>query len=149
MSDAYLYVCPGCLTNGMAGECEHDERTWVLAVAMAAAVRQMHQAEPPIPPIEMAWGFIDDAEVLSGSVGEPPYSVEAFHPKDMVDYTTVGLVNGRYLFAVPNAEGDATAEFIGDCDGRLVIVPEAEPAEEKLPPGPRHPRLPDNYRPVA
>lgn len=144
-----VYVCPGCQENGVAEECEHDERTWVLAEAMREAVRQMHPNEPPIPPIEMAWGFIDDAEALSGSVGEPPYSVEAFHPEDMNSYTTVGLVNGRYLFAIPNTDGDVTAEYIGDCGGRLVIVPEAEPTEEKLPPGPRHPRLPDNYRPVA
>ena len=119
------YVCPGCRAHNIANECWHDERTWALAEAIRDAIKALHPDAPPIPPIEMAWGFIDDADALNGAVGEPPYTVEAFHPANMDAYTTIALVNSRYLIAVPNAEGDATAEFIGDCEDRLVIVPES------------------------
>ena len=101
------YVCPGCIENNMAKECWHDAKTWELAEAFALGL-------PGGPaewgtPVGRAWAFIDDAEALSGSVGEPPYAVTMFHPNGRTNYTTVGLVNGRYLFVV-----DEEIDLIGD-----------------------------------
>lgn len=109
------YACPGCQAAGMAKECWHDEKTWVLAEALAVGL-------PGGPaewgtPVERAWAFIDDAESLIGSVGEPPYAVVMIHPEGRSsNYSAIGLVNGRYLFAV-----DEEADFIGDCGSRITI----------------------------
>jgi hypothetical protein len=102
----------------MADECWHDEKTWTLAEALSVGL-------PSGPatwgdPVKRAWAFIDDAEALMGDVGDPPYSVSMFHPVGVAPYTTVGLVNGRYLFAV-----DEEATFIGDVwddQGRAQLV---------------------------
>ncbi len=109
------YVCPGCVANNMAYECWHDQKTWDLAVALSLG----------LPGGPATWGtadkraaaFLDDAEALIESVGAPPYSVVMFHPEGRSsNYTVIGLVNGRYLFA-----SDEEAEFIGDCGARLTI----------------------------
>ncbi|EIC09104.1 hypothetical protein OR221_0812 [Microbacterium laevaniformans OR221] len=113
------YVCPGCRANDMADECWHTPRMWSLAEALAEGL-------PGGPatwgtPVDRAWQFIDDAEGLDGDVGEPPYQVVCFHPEKPEPYTTIGLINGRYLWAMPNDEGDVTAELIGDCGDRVTI----------------------------
>lgn len=112
------YVCPGCRAHNMADECWHTPRMWALAEALADGL-------PGGPatwgtPTERAWAFIDDAEGLDGDVGEAPYTVSMFHPSGSTNYTTIGLVNGRYLFAV-----DEEADFIGDVhddEGRARLV---------------------------
>lgn len=112
------YVCPGCQANGMADDCFHDEKMWALAEALSVGL-------PGGPaewgtPVDRAWAFIDDAEALVGSVGNPPYRVGMFHPAGRQSPTTVGVVNGRYLFTV-----DEEAEFIVDVlaeDGRNQLL---------------------------
>lgn len=110
------YVCPGCRAHNM--ECWHTPRMWSLAEALADGL-------PGGPatwgtPVDRAWAFIDDAEGLDGDVGEPPYAVAMFHPGGSTNYTTIGLVNGRYLFAV-----DEESDFLGDVhdeEGRARLV---------------------------
>jgi hypothetical protein len=91
----------------MAEECWHTPRIWALAEAMSNGL-------PGGPatwgtPEERAWAFIDDAEGLDGDVGEPPYAVRMFHPNGKTNFTTIGLVNDRYLFAA-----DEETDFLGD-----------------------------------
>lgn len=111
------YVCPGCEKAKMAEECWHDAKTWELAEALSLGL-------PGGPatwgtPVERAWAFIDDAESLTGRVGDSPYAVVMAHPDQASDYTAVGLVNGRYLFVVPD-EGEA--DFVGDFGDRIVFT---------------------------
>lgn len=115
------YICPGCQKNDMADECWHDQRTWELAQAIAIGLPA--GAATWGTEVDRAWAFIDDADALNGRVGEPPYTVVSFHPDTMEPYTTIGLINGRYLWAMPNGEGDCTAELIGDCGARVTINP--------------------------
>lgn len=123
------YVCPGCQANGMAYDCFHDEKMWALAEALSVGL-------PGGPakwgtPVDRAWAFIDDAEALVGSVGNPPYRVGMFHPAGRQSPTTVGVVNGRYLFTV-----DEEAEFIVDVlaeDGRNQLLDLLTGIESQLP----------------
>lgn len=123
------YVCPGCRAHDMADECWHDESMWKLAEALSVGL-------PGGPatwgdPVERAWQFIDDAEGLAGSVGAPPYSVSMFHVGGRpVAATTIGLVNGRYLFTV-----DEEAQLIGDVwddEGRAQLVIPELPADVEI-----------------
>lgn len=110
----------------MAYECWHDENMWKLAEALSVSL-------PGGPatwgdPVERAWQFIDDAEGLAGSVGAPPYSVSMFHVGGKpTAATTIGLVNGRYLFMV-----DEEVQLIGDVwddEGRAQLVMPERPAD--------------------
>ncbi|WP_441979470.1 hypothetical protein [Microbacterium sp. 2RAF4] len=123
------YVCPGCRAYDMAYECWHDENMWKLAEALSLGL-------PSGPatwgdPIERAWQFIDDAEGLAGSVGAPPYAVSMFHVGGVpTAATTIGLVNGRYLFIV-----DEEAQLIGDVwddEGRAQLVMPELPADVEI-----------------
>ena len=131
MSESVLpdnYVCPGCAANDIADECWHEPRTWALAEAFSVGL-------PGGPAtwgtaVDRAWAFIADAEALTGDVGEPPYEVRMIHPGGRTSFTTVGLVNGRYLFAA-----DEEATFIGDVwdeHGRARIVMPDLPTMEAI-----------------
>jgi hypothetical protein len=116
------YTCPGCVKHpDIYEECYHTPSEWALAEAMRDAVTALHPDSTPgwDDPIEAAWYFLQDAEGLSGSVGEPPYSVVMTHPNGG-NYVAVGIVNARYLFGSDGSDGETWAEFLGDLGGFLV-----------------------------